>query len=90
MIQFVLTGLDGKPLGSVQGPVWPGQGMFHDFDLRVSLGQREQVHGEVWIPPHEGGVMPVSVALEIYDVKSGATVVSVTPCIRVFPQPIGQ
>jgi hypothetical protein len=80
--EAVLIGLDGKELARELGQVLPGQGSSLDLDLAAGLrkGERVQFHAEVRMPVHEDGVLPLSTSLEIYDVKTGTTLVPSPPC----------
>lgn len=80
--EAVLIGLDGEELARELGQVLPGQGSSLDFDLAAGLrkAERVQFHAEVRMPVHEDGSLPLSTSLEIYDVKTGTTLIPSTPC----------
>lgn len=78
--EAVLVDVGGKKLAGATGKLMPGQGAYVDFDLAAELrkGERVQVHANVLVP--EGHANHVGGTLEVFDVKTRVTAMSVRPC----------
>jgi hypothetical protein len=76
-------GLGGQLLGQHTGEVLPGTGTFADFDVATQIRKPGRVQVHVMVTTF--GDEPVEATAEVFDVRSGSTMIPDAPCITPVP-----